>query len=137
MSTKTLVVVGLIACGSRDPVSRAPVPRAVPVLPDVAFAELDHDQRIELMKTHVIPTITPVFQRHEPKKFAVVDCKTCHAEADWKMPNTELPQLDVSDLGEFDPRDVEWMKNEIVPTMRGILRDPALRCGRCHPLRGP
>lgn len=123
-----------IGCGSAAS-PRAPVPLAVPVLPAVGFAELDHDQRLELMKNHVVPSVQPVFQRHEPRKFSVVDCQTCHAEHSWKMPNPELPHLDLSDLGEFDARDVEWMQNEVVPAMRRVLRDPELRCGRCHPLR--
>jgi hypothetical protein len=132
---RTLVLAGLVACGSPARVPVVPE-RAVEVLPDVPFADLDREQRIQLMKTHVVPAMTPVFQRHEPTKFAVVDCKTCHAEGNWQMPNAELPQLDLSDLGEFDPRDVEWMKTEVIPAMRGVLRDPELRCGRCHPLRG-
>ena len=130
------MLVGLVACGpkaERAPLRHAP---AVEVLPDVAFADLDREQRIQLMKTHVVPTLTPVFQRHEPTKFSVVDCKTCHAEGSWQMPNAELPQLDVSDLGEFEARDVEWMKTEIIPAMRRVLRDPDVKCGRCHPLRG-
>jgi hypothetical protein len=134
MRRSSLVVVWAVACGSPAP-TRAPVPHAVAVLPEVSFAELDPEQRIELMKTHVVPAMTPLFQRHEPQKFAVVDCKTCHAETSWKMPNAELPHLDLADLGEFDSRDVDWMKNEIIPAMRRVLRDPDVKCGRCHPLR--
>lgn len=131
-----LVLVGAIACGS-PPVHRAPVPQAAAILPDTAFADLDHEQRIELMKTHVLPVITPVFQRHDRTKFATVDCKTCHAEGTWQMPNRELAILDLEDLSAHEPADVEWMKTEIIPAMRQVLRDPTLRCARCHPVAGP
>ncbi len=129
-----LLVVCVIACGP-GPVRRVPPP-ATESLPDTAFANLDHDQRIALMKTHVMPVMTPLFQRHDPK-FSTVDCKTCHADADWRMPNKELVVLDLDDLSAHEPADVEWMKTEIVPAMRKILRDPGLRCARCHPVAGP
>jgi hypothetical protein len=132
----TVLAYGMISCGS-PAATRAPVPRAVEVLPDATFAELDRDQRAELMKTHVLPAMTPVFQRHDRTKFATVDCKTCHAEGDWTMPNRELAVLDLEDLSAHEPADVEWMKTEIVPAMRKLLRDPTLRCARCHPVAGP
>lgn len=129
-----LAVVAAVGCTPR-PERRPPPARAIEVLPDVPFAQLDRDQRAELMKTHVLPAITPVFQRHDPK-FHVVDCKTCHAETGWTMPNRELAVLDLDDLSAHEPADVEWMKSEIVPAMRTVLRDPTLRCGRCHPIAG-
>ncbi len=131
-----LAVLGAIACGSPVP-PRARPTRAIALLPDTAFADLDHDQRALLMKTHVLPVLTPVFQRHDRTKFAIVDCKTCHAERNWEMPNRELVVLDLEDLSAHEPADVEWMKTEIVPAMRQVLRDPTLRCGRCHPVAGP
>lgn len=128
----------VVAIGCSSPATpRAPVTRAVEVLPDATFAELDHEQRIELMKTHVVPVLTPVFQRHDRQKFQTVDCKTCHAEGDWKMPNRELAVLVLEDLSAHEPADVEWMKTEVVPAMRKVLRDPTLRCNRCHPVAGP
>jgi len=128
-------VLGAIACGP-SPSRRAPPPRATEILPDTAFADLDREQRIRVMKTHVMPAMIPVFQRHDAK-FSTVDCTTCHAEGDWKMPNRELAVLDLDDLSGHQPADVEWMKTEVVPAMRKILRDPTLRCGRCHPVAGP
>lgn len=130
-----LAALGAIACGPSSAPHRIPPP-ATETLPDTAFANLDHDHRIALMKTHVMPVMTPLFQRHDPK-FSTVDCKTCHAEADWKMPNKELAVLDLEDLSAHEPADVEWMKTQIVPAMRKILRDDTLRCGRCHPVAGP
>jgi hypothetical protein len=129
-----LRLVLLVAIGCSSPPPRVPVRRAVEVLPDVAFAELDHAQRTKLMKEHVLPAMTKRFRDHDPKKFADVTCKTCHAKHSFEMPNPELPHLDFDDLSGFEERDVEWMKSEIVPTMRELLKDPTLRCGRCHPI---
>ena len=130
-----LLALALIAC-SPPPAGHRAAPPAVETLPDTAFANLDHDQRVTLMKTHVMPVMTPLFQRHDAK-FQAVDCKTCHAEGDWKMPNRELAVLDLDDLSAHEPADVEWMKTEIVPAMRQVLRDPRLRCNRCHPVAAP
>jgi hypothetical protein len=127
-----VLLVLAVACSSPPP-GRAPVPLAVEVMPDVAFAELDANQRAHFMKEHVLPTMKPLFTGHDPK-FAGFTCKTCHAETTWSMPNPELPHLDLGDLDGFEPADVEWMKTEIVPAMRKLLRDPELRCGRCHVL---
>jgi hypothetical protein len=130
-----VVLAAAVGCSSPPP-RRVPVPQAVEVMPDVGFAELDRDQRARFMKEHVLPTIKPLFTGHDPK-FAGFTCKTCHAETSWQMPNPELPHLDLTDLGGFEPADVEWMKTEIVPAMREVLRDPTLRCARCHPVAGP
>jgi hypothetical protein len=124
----------VLACS--PPPTHRPVSRAVETLPDTPFANLDHDQRAALMKTHVMPAMTPLFQRHDAK-FQAVDCKTCHADGSWAMPNPELAVLDLEDLSAHEPADVEWMKTEIVPAMRTILRDPTLRCDRCHPVARP
>ena len=125
----------LLAIGCSSPaVTRAPVARAIEVLPDTAFADLDHAQRTQLMKERVLPTMTAKFRDHDPKKFGEVTCTTCHAEHSFDMPNPELPHLDFGDLSGFEPADVEWMKTVIVPAVRDVLKDPTIRCGRCHPI---
>lgn len=128
-----VAVAALLSCSSSPAPSRAPVPHAVTVLPDVPFADLDPRQREQLMTEHVLPEIGPLLARHDPQKFADVTCKTCHAETTWTMPNPELARLDLADLSAFDARDVELMKSTVVPAMRRLLRDPELRCERCHP----
>lgn len=130
-----LIALAVVAC-SPPPVGHRAAPTAVETLPDTAFADLDHDQRALVMKTHVMPAMTPLFQRHDAK-FQAVDCKTCHNEHGWTMPNPELAVLDLDDLSAHEPADVEWMKTEIVPAMRTLLRDPSVRCDRCHPVARP
>ena len=125
----------LVGC-STPPVHRVAIARATRVVPDVPFAELDHDQRARWMKEHVLPAMTPLFHQHDPEKFDKVGCKTCHAENSWDMPNPELPHLDFTNLEGFERRDIEWMKTVILPAMKKQLRDPTLRCGRCHPVIG-
>ena len=61
----------VLALGCSSPVGqRAPVPRAVEVLPDVVFADLDHEQRTQWMKQHVLPTMMPLFLPPEIRTFA-------------------------------------------------------------------
>ena len=128
-----LALVLAVACSS-PAVTRTSIARAVEGLPDVAFADLDHAQRTDVMKQRVLPAMQAKFRDHDPKKFADVTCTTCHAEHSFEMPNPELPHLDFGDLSGFEPADVEWMKTVIVPAMRDLLRDPTVRCGRCHPI---
>jgi len=131
---RAVLFVAVASGCSAPPLHRTPISRATEVLPDVPFDTLDHDQRTQFMKRHVLPAMTPLFQQHDPKKFDKVGCTTCHSESSWEMPNPELPHLDFGDLEGFEPADVDWMKNVILPAMRTQLGDPAMRCGRCHPI---
>jgi cytochrome c len=38
------------------------------------------DQKRAYMKTAVVPTMKPIFQAFDAKKFKKVDCVTCHGE---------------------------------------------------------
>lgn len=119
--------------------------RAREVLPDVPFALLDHDQRVQFMKERVVPVMKPLFVQHDAHEFADFGCKTCHSEAGrFEMPNAELPRLDFTDMSKHDARDVEWMTTVVQPTMAKLLRVPerspdrpdGFGCAHCHPL-GP
>ena len=139
------VAVVLFGCGSSS-ASQPREPRAVAVLPDVAFDQLDHDQRVQFMKQTVVPAMQPVFQRHDAKAFAAFGCKTCHGESvatgSFEMPNPNLPALDFADLSRYEPADLEWMKTEVKPAMAKLLRRPeysedapdGFGCTHCHPL---
>jgi hypothetical protein len=125
------------ACDRFSPnLSVAPV--ATPVLPDVPFGKLDHDQRVQLMKERVVPAVGPLFQRHAPK-FASFGCKTCHGDdPSYRMPNPDLPKL--GDMTKFETRDVEWMEHDIEPAMVKLLGEPeatkdnpgGFGCLSCH-----
>jgi hypothetical protein len=126
---KCLVLVKLalavLACGPKSGSGSDP---AVPVLPDVPFEQLDHDQKIQFMKQVVVPAMGPIFKRHDPGRYGGFGCVTCHGEAadrgEYHMPNDGLPRLNFADLSKFRPHTIEWMKNEVKPTMARLLREP-------------
>jgi hypothetical protein len=139
-----LLVALLAACGSKPTSSTTPTEGAKVALPDVPFDQLDHDQRMEFMKTVVFPTMKPLFQNHDAKKFAVFQCETCHgkgaADGHFDMPNAELPKLNFGDMSKFKKEDIEWMGKDIKPTMAKLLKLPeytpenpkGFGCLECH-----
>jgi cytochrome c553 len=149
MKSFALILV-LAACGSKAaPTTAATTPAdhgtaAVATLPDVAFDQLDHDQRIEFMKQKVMPAMQPVFQNHDAKKYADFTCKTCHgsqaAEGHFDMPSTETPKLNFKDMGKWKKEDLEWMSKEVKPAMAKLLARPEFTpenpkgfgCQDCH-----
>ena len=114
------------------------------VLPDVPFDQLSHEQRFDFMKQVVVPTLGPMFQKHDGKKFAEFGCATCHGKGadrgEYHMPNDKLPKLNLADLSKFQPRDVEFMQNDVKPTMARLLKQPewtpettdGFGCLECH-----
>ena len=142
----------LAACGSKAaPTTTTPSPSgetggtaAVATLPDVAFEQLDHDQRIEFMKQKVMPAMKPIFQNHDATKYAEFSCKTCHgeqaAQGHFDMPNPDLPKLDFNDMSKWKKEDLEWMGKEVKPTMAKLLSLPeytpenpkGFGCTACH-----
>jgi hypothetical protein len=125
------VALAILACACSPP------PRvtanAHAVLPDVPFALLDHDQRVQFMKERVVPAMKPIFIAHD-RRFSDFGCKTCHADdRTYAMPNGDLPELAITDLGRHEARDVEWMKTQVLPTMKSLLGSQGLTCLHCHP----
>src|SRR5688572_6062577 len=95
------------ACGSKTPATTttggADTGSATPVLPDVPFEKLDHDQQIQFMTERVVPTMGPLFKEHDLKEFAEFGCETCHGEGaekkgEFDMPNPNLPKLNFADM---------------------------------------
>jgi cytochrome c551/c552 len=136
-----------VALGSLLLAAAACGPKSAPanaVLPDVPFEQLDHDQKIQFMKESVVPTMAPLFQAHDGEKFADFGCKTCHGEAadrgHFHMPNDKLPKLNLADMSKYKQRDIDFMANEIKPTMAKLLREPeyseaepqGFGCLHCH-----
>jgi hypothetical protein len=142
--------VGLIllaaACGSKP--SGATTPSgddgANVVLPDLPFDKLDHDQRAAFMKQKVVPAMKPIFQAHDPKEFEKFGCQTCHGaqakDGHFDMPNPDLPKLNFADMAKFKKDDLDWMKNEVWPTMGNLLQEKlysednpkGFSCLHCH-----
>jgi hypothetical protein len=147
---KLVIAAALFAasCGSKSTSTAETTPRgegsASAVLPDVPFEDLDHDQRVEFMKQKVVPTMKPIFQGHDPTDFAGFGCQTCHGDGfkqgNFEMPNPRLPKLNFANMGKFKREDVEWMKQQVYPTMGKLLRIPlqsadnpkGFSCLNCH-----
>lgn len=140
------------ACGSKTPATTTTgggdTGSASPVLPDVPFEKLDHDQQIQFMKEKVVPTMAPIFKEHDPKEFAEFGCKTCHGDGaekgEFDMPNAGLPKLDFANMGKFKKEDLEWMGTKVKPTMAKLLQEPEMTqespvgfgCLGCHTAEG-
>lgn len=107
------------------------------------------EERINLMKTVVMPKMGELFKAHDAKKFKEVTCKTCHGpgakDGNFKMPNAGLPKLNAKDgfkkhMDKAHADITKFMMTKVVPEMAGILGkpvyDPATHagfgCGGCH-----
>lgn len=138
------VAVAVVACGSKPPAGGTGPGAAQEVLPDVPFEQLDHAQRIQFMKQVVVPTMQPIFQRHDAEHYKDFGCKTCHGEGadrgEFHLPNAKLPKLNFADLSKFKQADVDWMTHEVKPTMARLLAEPestpehpkGFGCLECH-----
>jgi len=145
---KVLVAIVLLAaCGSKSPATTTTHgggEAATVVLPDVPFDKLDHDQRIAFMKQKVVPAMKTIFQNHDPKDFEKFGCQTCHGaqakDGHFDMPNPDLPKLNFADMAKFKKDDLDWMKNEVWPTMGNLLQEKlyseenpkGFSCLNCH-----
>ena len=101
------------------------------------------------MKTAVLPKMGSLFHDFDAKRYADPKCVLCHGsgakDGSFKMPNPELPKLDLTPAGmkamhaKFAPI-VEFMSKKVVPTMAGLLGeqpyDPKTQqgfgCLECH-----
>ena len=139
------LILCLAACGSKPaPTTTTTTQSTATTLPDVPFDELDHDQRAEFMKQKVGPAMAEIFQKHDAHEFAEFGCKTCHGsqaeQGHFDMPSADLPKLNFKDMSQYKPEDLEWMKNEVKPTMAKLLGEPeyseenpeGFGCTHCH-----
>lgn len=129
----------MAGCGSKP----TAVKSASTALP-ASFDEMNQEQRIEFMTKTVVPSMKPLFQRHDAEEFKDFGCKTCHgpaaADGQFIMPNEELPVLDFADMSKWKPADIEWMTKEIKPTMAKLLGEEeysdgnpqGFGCVECH-----
>lgn len=110
------------------------------------FDKLTHDEKVKFMKTKVMPTMKPLFQKFDKKEFGNFTCKTCHgkdpAKAKYEMPTKDLPALDFDAIkaGKEDPKMVEFMAKVVKPEMAKLLNEPEMTesepkgfgCLHCH-----
>jgi hypothetical protein len=144
LSSLLLAAATVAACGPKPGGGAGPGSAQV-ALPDVPFDELDHDQRFDFMKQVVVPTLGPMFKRHDKQKFAKFGCKTCHGKGadrgEYHMPNDDLPKLNLADLSKYKQADIEFMQNDVLPTMARLVKQPVwtpenddgFGCLECHP----
>jgi hypothetical protein len=114
----------------------------------VEWAAMSRDQKLELMKTAVMPKTTADFQAFDAKRYATVNCATCHGagakDGKFAMPNAGLPKLSTD--GKFaaemkkNAKVVTFMMEKVVPDTASALGvaayDPATKkgfgCFSCH-----
>jgi hypothetical protein len=169
MRAHTIIALALFAaaCGGKSepaaettaPVTEAPEP--APVEKDatppegMAFKDMSHEQRAAFMKQTVVPTMKPLFQEYDAKRFGEFNCKTCHgasvADGSFKMPNPALPILPGPDkfmAFAKDPKNqaaLNFMAGKVKPTMAKLLQKPEFDpktnqgefgCHACHTVQG-
>jgi cytochrome c551/c552 len=109
------------------------------------WASMTHDQRLERMKTEVLPTMSASFKAFDAAGFAHMSCVTCHGpgakEGKFGMPNPELPKLPKDgNFAKLPEKATAFMKQQVVPEMAAMLNmaayDPATQqgfgCFNCH-----
>ncbi len=128
--------------------SSAPAPQAGPPGPG-EWDKWSHDQKLAYMKSTVMGKEKALFSGYDSGKYGDMKCKTCHgagaAEGKFKMPNPELPKLDLSPegfkkLAKKSPKMLDFMSKQVVPQTAALLGeqpyDPKTKIGfgclECH-----
>jgi hypothetical protein len=146
---------------SAAPVASAaptPTPPASPPGPPGPgdWATWSHEWKLAYMKSTVMPKLGDAFHTYDVKKYAEPKCVLCHgggvADGSFKMPNPDLPKLDVSPAGikklHSDPKKkkvLEFMGKVVVPTTAELLGEPpfdmktmtGFGCLNCHTKKEP
>lgn len=118
---------------------------------------MNADQRLEFMKTTVLPAAKAKFQAFDGTKYAKFDCATCHgdgaADGSFEMPNPKIKALPATEEAYMAwvaqdadaARYTKFMSEEIVPMMADLLQekpfDPKTHtgefsCPACHTMAG-
>jgi hypothetical protein len=133
-----LASLAAVSCGSKQPPA-ATEPGAstggsaeAPPAAGKPFDKLEHADQIKLMKTRVVPEMGAEMTAFDPKRWPKVECKTCHGKSaedgTFKMPNPDLPKLDMAWFGPNPPADkkeiLEFMEQKMKPHMASILMLP-------------
>jgi hypothetical protein len=93
-----------------------------------------HDQKLEYMKTAVMPKMGGLFHDFDAKRYAEPKCALCHGagakDGSFKMPNAGLPKLDVTPAGfktmqAKHPKIVEFMMKSVEENMADLIGEPA------------
>jgi len=146
----------LTACGGSQPSAEAAPPSGEEAAspetpappPSKPFDELTQNEKLDVMKKTVVPTMKPLFQAQDPEKFKEFGCVTCHGphakSGKFDMPNPDLPKLNFADNlkvhKEKTPEMLTFMMEKVNPEMAKALNeapyDPAtgkgFGCKACH-----
>jgi len=124
--------------------------------PEVAWKDMTYQQQKTFMKEVVVPTMKPILQAFDAKKFKKVECQTCHgedgAERKFKMPSNDIHPLPNTGAA-FEamlkteptwPKWTEFMSGKVEPAMGKLLNVPVFdpkkpvkgtfSCAACHKL---
>jgi hypothetical protein len=158
MMTKSILAVALVsslACrvalaeeGAAKPAEAKPAAGAAK---KIDWEKMSFADRKKYMKTTVLPEMKKVFVAFDAKKYAKMDCSTCHGkkamETKFKMPNPELPKLpQPTDRAGFmaiqqkKPEMVKFMGTQVKPKVAELLGLPewtpnnpnGFGCYQCH-----
>ena len=146
----TPVLILLIPGGVRPAQGKAVGP------PEVAWKGMTFRQKKAYMKAAVAPTMKPIFQAFDAKKFKTFNCETCHgkdgADRKFKMPSNDIhPLPNTKEAFEAKlkaeptwPKWTEFMSQKVEPAMGKLLDVPvfdpkkpvegAFSCAKCHKL---
>ena len=150
-----LAAFAAIACAETAPSAPPPATAAASApakpagTPELGWAEMGKQERIDYMKAVVLPRMKQAFVHFSPDRYSKMNCMTCHgdsaADGSFKMPNPRLPKLpSTSDgfkkLAADRPAMMDFMKNEVKPKMAALLGKPEYNpetnsgfgCMECH-----
>jgi hypothetical protein len=118
-----------------------------------AWKEMDREQRVQYMRTVVLPQMRQTFAEFNSEKFGRINCKTCHGDGatneSFKMPNPQLPKLPATtegfqELMKKDSAIMNFMMHKVKPQMAQLLGmsefDPksnpeGFGCFNCHTMK--
>ncbi len=110
--------------------------------------QMSHAERLDQMKTVVLPKLQGDFQAFDAKKYEKFSCTTCHGEriksGNFTMPNPDLPKIGAAEFKKFmdtKPEMTKFMMSKVEPDTAAAINlkpyDPATKtgfgCGGCHP----
>jgi hypothetical protein len=136
------------APAAETPPPAAPEAAAPPAAPTIDWAGMSRDQKLEHMKTIVMPKSKELFAAFDAKEFGNMKCPTCHGDGaknqTFKMPNPKLPKLSYTDHFkkhmDKKPEETKFMMEKVVPEVAAMLGmqpfDPKTQkgfgCANCH-----
>lgn len=137
------------ACGSKSP--KVAGPGGDHAASTKKFDDMDHAERMDFMKTRVMPEMGALFTKFDPVKYAKPDCVLCHGkgveDGSFEMPNPDLFKLDFSAMDKLTPEQqkiAEFMGKELKPQMAALLgqeeyteaNPKGFGCLECHKMAG-